>query len=287
MASRLVPLILVTACFARTPPAPPAPREASEVEASIGHTWDAVIDIFAERNIPIRTIERVSGLIVTDPVALSPGLGQEWADCGTVNDSPSFPDYAAYHVLVRGDTVRSTIKVTARWTSGVREGTSEGECTTTHVWEQNLEAEITRRAESGEPIRRGADTPSAPTPDAVPSTAPAPASAPEKGATARDSTRPAPVPRSNAELRLNAEFEYAAADCARLGLIAAYSETEFSILVVHLTDAAMKSNSTEFCLNKLFVGYRRTTGNNPGSVLDLRVAGVRVGHYELGGLIWK
>ncbi len=248
-----------------------------------GTAWDAVIDIFAERNIPIRTIERVSGLIVTDPVELSPGLGQEWADCGTINESPLSPEYAAYNVLVRGDTIRSTIKVTARWTYGARGGTSEEECTTTHVYEQNLEAEITRRAESGEPIRRGTDTPSVPTPDAGTSSAPTP----DKAAARPDSAAPAREPRSNAELRRNAEFEYAAADCARLGLIAAYSETEFNTLVVHLTDAAMKSNSTEFCLNKLFAGYRRTTGNSPGSILDLRLAGVRVGHYEMSGLIWK
>ncbi len=274
MTPRLLPLVVVAAaCVARTPPAPPAPREATEVQASMGHTWDAVIDIFAERNIPIRTIERVSGLIVTDPVSLSPGLGQDWADCGTVNNTPTSPEYAAYNVLVRGDTVRSTVKVTARWTYGAGDGASNGECATTHVWEKNLEAEITRRAETGEPIRRVADTSAALETD--------------KGGATADSAEPPREPRTNAELRLSAEFQYAAADCARLGLIAAYSETTFNTLVVHLTDAAMSSTGTEFCLAKLFGGYRRTTGNSPASVLDLRLAGVKVGHYSVGGLIWK
>ena len=238
----------------------------------MGHTWDAVIDIFAERNIPIRTIERVSGLIVTDPVGLSPGLGQDWADCGTINNAATPPNYAAYNVLVRGDTVRSTVKVTVRWTYGAGDGASNGECTTTHVWERNLEAEITRRAETGEPIRRLADSS---------------ALEADKGGATADIVEPAREPRTNAELRLSAEFEYAAADCARLGLIAAYSETTFNTLVVHLTDAAMGSSGIQFCLAKLFGGYRRTTGNSASSVLDLRLAGVRVGHYSVGGLIWK
>lgn len=30
------------------------------MNASMGHTWDAVIDLFASRIIPIRTIERAS-----------------------------------------------------------------------------------------------------------------------------------------------------------------------------------------------------------------------------------
>ncbi|MGH9897071.1 MAG: hypothetical protein ACREA0_34765, partial [bacterium] len=53
------------------PPAPPMPRDATEVTASFGRTWDAVIDEFADRNIPIRTIERASGLIATELLSIS------------------------------------------------------------------------------------------------------------------------------------------------------------------------------------------------------------------------
>lgn len=52
--------------------------------SSRGRTWDAVIDQFAARNIPIRTIERVSGLIVTDQLTVG-REGYWWANCGKGN----------------------------------------------------------------------------------------------------------------------------------------------------------------------------------------------------------
>jgi len=37
-----------------------------EVTSSFGRAWDAVIDVFAEANTPIRTMERASGFIAAE-----------------------------------------------------------------------------------------------------------------------------------------------------------------------------------------------------------------------------
>src|SRR5690242_4566928 len=108
MRRSVVALVLLAACQ-MTPPAPPAPRSGMEVSASFGKTWSAVIDVFAERNIPIKTIDRASGLVVAEPQGV-PTRTDGLADCGTIIGRPIYPDHATWNVLVRGDSARSTVK---------------------------------------------------------------------------------------------------------------------------------------------------------------------------------
>src|SRR5687768_9485299 len=85
----LVPLAAFSlACVQPGPllaPPPAAPREAKPVGASFNRTWDAVIERFAEDNIPIRTAERTSGFLATAPMAVPASMNADadWADCGT------------------------------------------------------------------------------------------------------------------------------------------------------------------------------------------------------------
>jgi hypothetical protein len=138
-------LALCAACLQYTPPAPPPPSEATNVRASFGQTWDAVIDEFADRNIPIRTIERASGLVATEQLTVPLSAAGD-ADCGRVGTyPPRAPTHAIYNVLVRGDSVRSTVKVTMRWMY-IAEKTSI-ECSTRRRWEQALEDTARLRAE--------------------------------------------------------------------------------------------------------------------------------------------
>jgi hypothetical protein len=44
--------LLLAGCFKYQPPAPPTPRDATLVSASMGRTWDAVIDMFAATRRP-------------------------------------------------------------------------------------------------------------------------------------------------------------------------------------------------------------------------------------------
>ena len=138
--------LLLVACSTKyASPVPPTPREATGVSASAGHTWDAVIEQFAARNIPIRTIERVSGLIVTDELSVG-GEGASWADCGRTAGLQGPPTHATYNVLVRGDSSTSTVKVTVRWSLYLSPA-GNVECFTTNEWEQAFEGEVKARAE--------------------------------------------------------------------------------------------------------------------------------------------
>jgi hypothetical protein len=162
----LLPSFLLVACATKyTPPESATPRSATSVNASQGRTWDAVIDVFAERNIPIRNMERVSGFIVTEELGIADTGSVAWADCGKVpnswgaekkrgksapkqKDRPLAPSRASYNVLVRGDSARSTVRATVRWTTPGTVKAGPIECSTRGTWESIAEQEVKRRAEA-------------------------------------------------------------------------------------------------------------------------------------------
>jgi hypothetical protein len=137
------------------------------VAASQARTWDAVIDLFAERNIPIRTMERASGFIATEQLSVNAEEGLRWADCGKakwpfggkrrdkegkeVDYSRIAPDQAIYNVLVRGDSAESRVKVTVLWQYAGINGRRAVECSTKGVWEWEMESTIQQRAETRAP----------------------------------------------------------------------------------------------------------------------------------------
>jgi len=124
-------------------PAPAPQRAATPINASAGKTWDAVVDIFAERNIPIRNMERASGFIATEPMDVGLQDGEKWADCGGDIAVRFGATRAAYNVLVRGDSTNATVRVTVLWS---RPNATNG-CTTRGVWEPEFEALVKSRAE--------------------------------------------------------------------------------------------------------------------------------------------
>lgn len=139
----------VLGCGGRVAPAPPAPRTAMTVAAPINRTWDAAIDAFAERNVPIRNMERVSGFISTDALSVSRDDAKLWADCGSVSGIGIYADRGTYNVLVRGDSTSSTVKVTVRFTAfGHGQDQPLIECSTKGVWESSMEARIKTQAEA-------------------------------------------------------------------------------------------------------------------------------------------
>lgn len=139
-------------------PAPPVPHNAVDVSASFGRTWDALIDQFAARNIPIKTIDRSSGLIATDALKVDASVADA-SDCGKdwMSTTMSATD-ATYNALVRGDSTRSTLRVTIRW---VRAGPSRAmgqagtfvseECSTRGTWESDFESRVKAAAENKKP----------------------------------------------------------------------------------------------------------------------------------------
>lgn len=137
----------LTACH-MVPPAPLVPRPSTPVAASQSKTWDIVIALFAERNLPIKNMDRASGFIATDP------LGVEYTkhagiDCGeNVLHAPYYPRLASYSVFVGGDSSSSTVKAAVHWTSQTEDKQKLLlECTTQGQWEAAFEQDVKARAE--------------------------------------------------------------------------------------------------------------------------------------------
>ncbi|SRR5258706_11073269 len=153
--SDFYPILILLAGCTYTPPATlaPVPRAPTIVDASMDRLWIAVIDFFADRNIPIRTLDRVSGFIATDALRVQDSKAEGWADCGSTDNGPLSPTGATYNIRVRGDSVHSTVQITVRWT-GYFENAMDArnsrsvDCVTLNTWEADAEGIIKARAEA-------------------------------------------------------------------------------------------------------------------------------------------
>ncbi len=273
-------LVRVTACAllagcsspAYQPPPRPTPREASHVIASMGQTWDAVIDVFATRNIPIRTIERASGLIVTDALGVG-NEGTAYASCGTLGGKVLAPDRATYNVLVRGDSSEATVRTTVLWSRSEEPDVTE--CASTYLWERTLETDVKARAErqgrvvAREMVQLHTIPPSQPIVVPDPPAAPGP-----------------PTIRKADELMENVGFRRAMTDAQRVGIVSGFNEIAVDTLALELGDLALTSASTDRSLSGVYLAYRGTTGHRPGSTMELFHDGKSVGWYNGAGLTW-
>jgi hypothetical protein len=139
-------------CLKAVPPVPPPPHSAMGIDASVSKTWDAVIDVFASKNIPIKTLDRSSGFIVAEEMRVGKpegrGATSPYADCGSYNKVPFVPTHANYNIRVHGDSTRSTVQVTVFWKDVYDAKTlAVVQCSTKGVWETDAEDEIKRLAE--------------------------------------------------------------------------------------------------------------------------------------------
>jgi len=137
------------------PQVSPVPRVGTEVSASFGKTWDAVVDVFSARNIGIKTVDISSGLIVAENATVRPEDAKQWADCGTLpGASPKSiavasltASVARYNILVRGDSSRTIVKATVQFLApSMKMWANTDECQSRGVWEQAVEEQISIRA---------------------------------------------------------------------------------------------------------------------------------------------
>jgi hypothetical protein len=96
-------------------------------------------------------MERASGFISTEELSVDRESGLRYADCGKAMGISLPASRVTYSVLVRGDSSRSTVKVTTRFTNGGGPGpyqTSITECSTKGEWETTFEHEVKEHAEA-------------------------------------------------------------------------------------------------------------------------------------------
>lgn len=146
-------LTVASGCAAVPPAAAPTPRTGLPVSAAFERTWSAVIDVFASRNIPIKTLDKSSGFIATEEMALPGNQGirtpHPSADCGKSGIGGYWqPTNANYNIRVKPEAGRSSVQVSVFWKAVISPKIPTINCTSNGSWESDAEAEIKRRAES-------------------------------------------------------------------------------------------------------------------------------------------
>lgn len=127
------------------------------IEAPADRVWDAVIDLFGANNLSIRTIERASGIIAGDQWYLGGGFSAlQWADCGLEFNRPVEAQIMQLNVLVRGDSTRTLLSVSPRFsaTLGSPPYAQEARCISRGVYERYVRDYVTQRAKSNQPPGR-------------------------------------------------------------------------------------------------------------------------------------
>lgn len=149
--SFLLAAALLVSC---TPPqtAPIPALGPTQVDASFGKTWNAVVDVLADKNIPVKTMDKSSGFVTAESTHVPNSQLSKLTECG------GFASYMAetlgsesggtarYNILVRGDSTSSTVKVTARFTKALADN-SPMECKTKGIFEQQIESAVKAHAE--------------------------------------------------------------------------------------------------------------------------------------------
>ena len=120
-----------------------APRQPVTVTASLERTRDAVLAIFAERNITV-TQDSTGTIVFTGSLQLPEGdSGGE--DCPNMTATQILrPQFVTYRVGFKGDGTTSNVTAFAYYSRMPGAGT---ECASRGTWETQFESEVKRRAE--------------------------------------------------------------------------------------------------------------------------------------------
>jgi hypothetical protein len=138
---RSLVLLLVAGC-ATTQPAPVPQRPGTDVAASFGRTWNALQVVIGEQGIPIRGMDRPSGIVVgadQDVPIENDGI----ADCGHALRARVQPVRARWDLLVRGDSTNAIVRAKVTFVSPTGR-----ECESLGAWETALEQRVKAIAET-------------------------------------------------------------------------------------------------------------------------------------------
>ena len=95
----LVAIFLLTACA--TPPKPRQIISAFPIEHPYDLVWQAVVETFAELQLPIMNMEKDSGLIVTDWIDFTGQNNSGYCDCGGLGINIEVNRTGKFNVFVK------------------------------------------------------------------------------------------------------------------------------------------------------------------------------------------
>lgn len=122
------------------PPSHPTVANTFTLDASFETVWTAVIETFADLNIPIDNLEKASGLITTDWLSM-----KEYGDCGAFQGGLAGPDpkrvpaeEGKFNVFVKSEGEKVTMKINSIFRRQTASST-RFECASTGLLEQRME----------------------------------------------------------------------------------------------------------------------------------------------------
>lgn len=128
-------------------------QSTTKVRASFDATWTSVIDVFADRNWPTQALERDSGLVSTDWLAMTDAQAEQYSDCGGSGLASVHGHQGRFNVRVKEVDGSTSVSVNTLY----REMRSfDGrqwfaDCTSKGKWEAELTEIIEQRATSMNP----------------------------------------------------------------------------------------------------------------------------------------
>ena len=126
-----------------TPPKLHTFEDSAVFSAPYDDVWSAVIETFADLNLPIDNMEKASGLITTDWISFT-GTGKDYCDCGGAGISTVLSTEGRFNVFVRDEesSVRVKVNTTYRETRVFGDARSTVDCTSTGGLEARIHAEV-------------------------------------------------------------------------------------------------------------------------------------------------
>jgi len=137
----VVGLICLLAYACAVAPAPRQVQTTFPIEKPFDNVWTAVIETFAEMNLPIMNMEKDSGLITTDWIGFSGPKGKEYCDCGKLGINIEIKRVGKFNVFVKKLNGSSEIRVTCSYQQ-TYEDVSGDQYTRNCVSTGKLEAEM-------------------------------------------------------------------------------------------------------------------------------------------------
>jgi hypothetical protein len=134
----------------------------TDIDAPMAETWSALIAQFAERGIPVAKLDEKKGVLISKTMSarnIRCASGGVCADttyysCGSTVGIAGRVDYPAqtvdYEARVRGDDAKSTVTVSAIYTSDIMDGRSHvhHDCDSQGRFESEIEQAVKLKAES-------------------------------------------------------------------------------------------------------------------------------------------
>jgi uncharacterized lipoprotein len=133
--------------------APPVTVAPAPIKAGFNQTWNSVVDILSEKNIPVKTLDKSSGYVMAEITGVSVGSEKGFADCGHTTMASLLLGggeigtvIARYNILVRGDSAASQVKVTATFVMDNKG--HQTTCSSLGTFESQFQGDVKARAET-------------------------------------------------------------------------------------------------------------------------------------------